>query len=526
MDSVTKSGSRLSFQEMQLDHEEVPDVKRGTDADVQDMSRMGKTQVLRREFRFISIVGFIAILQSTWEGTLLSNNYSLYNGGLAGSVWTFIISWFFILCMIASMAEMASMAPTAGGQYHWVSEFAPPSIEKQLSYIVGWSSWLGWVSGIPSCAEFLAYLVQGLVLLVYPDADIGTAWQTSLMIFAFLFITFGFNIFLSHKLPLAEGLVLVLHVLGFFAFLIVLWVMPGSSRNSASTVFTSFSNGGGWSSQGVSCLVGLTTPLWCFIGPDAGAHMSEELKDASRVLPKAMMWATVVNGILGIVMMITFCFAVGDSLDDVLNSATGIPIIQLLYNVTGSNAGTVVMGTVLIILSYFSAITTIASSSRQTWAFARDMGFPASRWLSYVKPGWDIPLNSLLLCFGISMVLAAINFGSDVALDAIISVSNAALIFSYIVCIGCVRLKRWRGQALLPRAFSLGRWGSLINDAALAYLLVGFVFSFFPTDVNPDAPDMNWAIVVFAGVGILAGIYYVAGGSKKYISPGSIVKNL
>lgn len=104
--------------------------------------------------------------------------------------------------------------------------------------------------------------------------------------------------------------------------------------------------------------------------------------------------------------------------------------------------------------------------------------------------------------------------------------SNAALIFSYIICIGCVRLKRWRGQPLLPRPFSLGRWGGLINDAALAYLFVGFVFSFFPTDVAPDAPDMNWAIVVFFGVGTLAGIYYVAGGSRKYISPGSIVKNI
>jgi hypothetical protein len=28
-------------------------------------------------------------------------------------------------------------SPTAGGQYHWVSEFAPPKIQKLLSYIVG-----------------------------------------------------------------------------------------------------------------------------------------------------------------------------------------------------------------------------------------------------------------------------------------------------------------------------------------------------------------------------------------------------
>lgn len=35
-------------------------------------------------------------------------------------------------------AEMASMAPIAGAQYHWVSEFAPESSQKFLSYITGY----------------------------------------------------------------------------------------------------------------------------------------------------------------------------------------------------------------------------------------------------------------------------------------------------------------------------------------------------------------------------------------------------
>lgn len=35
-------------------------------------------------------------------------------------------------------------APTSGGQYHWVSEFAPSSVQKPFSYIAGWLSALGW----------------------------------------------------------------------------------------------------------------------------------------------------------------------------------------------------------------------------------------------------------------------------------------------------------------------------------------------------------------------------------------------
>lgn len=32
---------------------------------------------------------------------------------------------------------MLRRAPTSGGQYHWVSEFAPPQYQKSLSYLTG-----------------------------------------------------------------------------------------------------------------------------------------------------------------------------------------------------------------------------------------------------------------------------------------------------------------------------------------------------------------------------------------------------
>lgn len=41
----------------------------------------------------------------------------------------------------------------------------------------------------------------------------------------------------------------------------------------AQRVFTEFHDGGGWGNTGLSCLVGLATPVWCFIGPDAGGEL-------------------------------------------------------------------------------------------------------------------------------------------------------------------------------------------------------------------------------------------------------------
>jgi choline transport protein len=136
--------------------------------------------------------------------------------------------------------------------------------------------------------------------------------------------------------------------------------------------------------------------------------------------------------------------------------------------------------------------------------------------------------SQLIVCLVVALSLSAINFGSATALQAILSVSNAALIFSYIVSIGSVRLKRLRGQPLLPSRFSLGKWGGLVNDISLALQSVGFVFSFFPLAPSVGdaawAVDFNWAIIIFSGTCVLAGVYYVLGGGERYVAPVSLVK--
>lgn len=328
------------------------------------------------------------VLQSTWESILLAAQYGLINGGTAGVIWVTVAVIAGALCMIASLAEMASMAPTAGGQYHWVSEFAPKSAQKHLSYLVGWSSALGWVTGVPSCAQLTSTLVQGLVLLRSPDASIDALWQTTLFIMAFIIVCAAFNIFCARALPVTELFFMVVHIVGFFVFIIVLWVT--SPHAPAKQVFTDFQDNGGWGNKGLSALVGITTPLWCFLGPDAGAHMSEELKDASHVLPSAMMWGSICNAAFGLIMLITLCFCLGpDWQDDVLGlttpTQTGIPIIQVLYNSTGSISATIFLTTILISLSMIGTITVIASSSRNVWAFARDKGLPFSAYVEHVS---------------------------------------------------------------------------------------------------------------------------------------------
>lgn len=194
------------------------------------------------------------------------------------------------------------------------------------------------------------------------------------MIWAVLTFSIVFNTFFVSKLPVLEGTVLVLHIVGFFAILVPLWVLADMPK-PASEVFFTFTDGGQWGNQGLSCLVGMLSPVFSFLGPDSATHMSEELKDASRTLPLAMVWTAIVNGAMGFVAICTFVMVIGN-VDAALGSKTGYAFIDTFHNATGSRAGASVMTAILIIMLLFGCVTNFATSSRQLWAFVSALSPP------------------------------------------------------------------------------------------------------------------------------------------------------
>ncbi|KAK2748147.1 hypothetical protein FQN57_001272 [Myotisia sp. PD_48] len=492
----------------------------GTAQDQHEMSALGKEQVLRRNFSFISILGFGSTLIATWEVVLTLLAFGMLNGGTAGLIWGFVVISGGAALVFSSLAEMASMSPTAGGQYHWVSEFAPATGQKYLSYLTGWLTCTGWQCTITAISFMAGTIIQGLITL-NSETYQPQAWHGTLLVIAITTFAIFFNTVLAKKLPMVEGLLLILHVLGVFFIVIPLWIL--APRHSAKFVFTEFSNGGGWSSVGTSVLVGFSSSLPSMIGFDCAVHMCEEVKDASRTLPKAMITAIAINGVLGFIMMVTLCFTMGD-IESVLATKTGFPFIQVFYNATQNYSSASAMVSVVVITLTASAISEIATASRQLWSFARDGGTPFASTLSYVPLNWNIPLPAVFVSLAFTAGLSLINLGSAVALNAIISLTNSALLSSYIISISCVLLRRIRGQTLPARRWTLGKFGMAVNIGALCYLLPMFVFAFFPLTVNPEPVNMNWGIVMYSAIIIFATIYYVIFGRFTYVPPVSLVK--
>ncbi|KAI1947706.1 hypothetical protein LOZ12_003156 [Ophidiomyces ophidiicola] len=502
----------------------------GTVHDAEDMRRMGKLQQLNRVYSTVTLAGYAVILGLTWPFSLLqlttgssTSALSLTNGGPAGAIWVYLGVCVGMFTVVLSMAEMASLEPTAGGQYHWVAVFAPKKWRKIASYIVGWMCALGWQTAVPAPANVGGATIQALAV-VASDSYTPKPWHVVVLTIAICTLAVLFNTFFARKMPGIEGLVFALYILEFFAIFIVLLVM--GERSSAKEVFTIFQDNAGWGSIGSACFVGMSGPVITMIGSDSAVHLAEELKDASRHLPRAMLMTAGVNYLVGFMVLLASMFVVGD-VQKVLETPTGAPWVQIILNATQSRIPTLIFMALIIFFLVFCAINANTTSSRQLFAFARDGGLPCSEWISHVSSSKHVPANAVFLTWFIGCLIALIPLGSSEAFLNIQSIAITALLASYIIAILCRLHNRNFGSVYgnlsRPPVFFLGKLGgNIINIVALGFLICFLVSATFPIAPHPTPKSMNWSSLALGSTVIVALIAYIVRG-HKYLGPDVVV---
>ncbi|KAM0691452.1 hypothetical protein Q7P36_010223 [Cladosporium allicinum] len=494
----------------------------GNEHDQADMARLGKKQRLDRNFRSLSVLGLTCVLMATWETMLITAGIGMMNGGRAGFTYVYIATWLLTMVTTASMAEMASMAPTAGGQYHWVSEFAPPSIQNVLSYTSGWLAALGWQAFIATTSFGAGYtiLISASLTMDYEIKD----WHVTLMTIFIALLATVFNTFAARRLPMFEGMILYLHIILWFGFHIPAWVL--APKVSAAEVFGKFENWGGWPTMGGAVVLGQLASSSAFAGVDSAAHMAEEVRDASRTVPRMMMLTTVLNGALGLAAAITMCFITTDIDRQILNGDPNYPYVALLAEALDSVGGAVTIASGVVVIAISMTINAVAASSRQSWAFARDGGLPFSDWFTRIRviDGAPLPVNSIMASLCICVIIALLNLVGDRVFNSIIGLLTGALGLTYALSIGCVLWRRCFGAPLPPARWSLGRWGIPCNIIALLYSIMSTLISFFPIFYGTGPSDMNWSSAIFALILVLSVVYYFVRGRKIYRGPADLVK--
>jgi amino acid transporter len=190
--------------------------------------------------------------------------------------------------------------------------------------------------------------------------------------------------------------------------------------------------------------------------------MCEEVKRPSIQVPRAMVGTLFLNTIAGLVFLIPLVFVMPDIAPLI---ASGQPVPLIFKSAVGSNGGAIGLLIPLMVLAILCGIGCTTATSRCAWAFARDGAIPGAKLWMKVNHSLDVPLNAMLLCMVVEILLGLIYFGSSAAFLAFSGVGVMCLTAAYATPIA-ISLFTGRKQ-VRQGMFYLGPLGLFCNVIAL-----------------------------------------------------------
>ena len=106
-------------------------------------------------------------------------------------------------------------------------------------------------------------------------------------------------------------------------------------------------------------------------------------------------------------------------------ASASYPMVSVILSATGSVLATTAICCGLLLTVIFSAMGSVASASRLTWAWARDGALPS--YFAYVAPNFRVPVRSVWLPCVIVMLLSLLNLATYTAFSVIVALSTFGL---------------------------------------------------------------------------------------------------
>ena len=160
-----------------------------------------------------------------------------------------------------------------------------PRYGRVLGFYTGWLNFFGWIFDLASIVSIPSNVAVQMYAVFHPDLIIEP-WHVYI---AFLLITWSccaLVVFGNRLLPMLNNVGLFLVIVGGIVTVIVVAAMP-KQHASNSFVWSAWNNQAGWP-DGVTFLTGVLNGAFTIGTPDAVTHMSEELPNPARDMPRAV----------------------------------------------------------------------------------------------------------------------------------------------------------------------------------------------------------------------------------------------
>jgi amino acid transporter len=478
---------------------------------------LGYRQQLFREMGGFSNFAVSFSIISILTGAVLLYGYGLkFAGPIVSSVGWPLVS-LFTLAVAASMAEIASAYPTAGGLYYWSLKLGG----RGWGWLTAWLNMIGQVTitgGINIAASI--YIIGAATRIFGLRGELLTNWyfQLAVMI-AILVPQVAINVYGIRLTARLSDLSVWWHIGGVLLITVAL-TMFGTHHNSAGFLFSYAPAVNPYDASATLAVAEFATPSplfrifpaladlyraapaallfvlallqpqWTYTGYDASAHIAEETRMARMNSAWGIFLSVAVSAVAGYAMLMVLTWCIPDG-DVARTAADAYPVLYILdRNLTPflANLIAVIIGGAM----WLCGLASVTSMGRMWYAFARDGAMPGSRMLSRVSAN-GTPMNAII----VTSILSVLVCVYAAAFFVVTSISTIALYLAYVIPIALNLRNR------LPResaVWSLGRFGPLINVVAI--LWCAFIAVIF---VLPPNELVLWTMV---GVALTLAVYW------------------
>jgi len=512
------------------------------DDDRETLRQLGYAQELFREMGGFANFAVSFSIISVLTGTVLLYGYGLKFGGpIINTVGWPIVS-VFVLCVAASMAEIASAYPTAGGLYYWAFRLGG----REWAWSCAWLNLIGQITitagvnigaatyltglvtnalGIPADASvpilgaingwyfWLAVMVALMVPqvlinlrglgLVSMLSDFSVIWHIAGVTILALALTLagkfqnGWHFLVSTAHPAIPMGATTSFAIGPLTVPSLVMKIPGVRRLYSAGPFA------------FTFMLGLLQAQWTYTGYDASAHMAEETFLARMNTAWGVFLSVAVSAVVGYIALLALTNSIPPGkIAETVNDP--YPVLYIVRNSLRPFFANVIAVTIAGAM-WLCGLASITSMARVCYAFGRDGGLPGSYLVSRVSPKWGTPVVAIIVT---SLLVVIVTFYSA-TYAVVTSMSTTALYLAYVIPIllNYRNKRRQSGEFTTPATapWSLGRYGLAIN-------LVSIVWVVFIT-VLFSIPPNELAGLTMLGLGVLLFLYWQLSQKRRFRGP-------
>jgi len=474
--------------------------------DIGRLHALGYAQELARKLGGFSNYAISLSIICILAGGVTSFHLGLCSVGGAsiGLGWPLVA--LFSLVVAATMGQLASTFPTAGGLYHWSS-------------ILGGRGW-GWATAwfnLAGLVTVLAAINVGTYRFALgafgPPAGSLSPWSDYLIQAALVVAITASQAAINHlgigitaRLTDFSGYWIIL-----LASLLTVCLLAFAPSLDASRLVT-FGNysgtagGGTWPRSEQLLLLfalGALLPAYTITGFDASAHASEETVAAAHSVPRGIVRSVMVSGIAGWIFLCAVVLA-APSVPEAARRGEGAFLWILREVIPGPLATSLIVG--VVVAQYLCGLATVTSASRMAYAFARDGGVPFSQAVRWVCPRRRSPAVGI---WTVSAAAVLFTLYTPVY-STITAVCTILLYISY--ALPTVLGARAHGRTWTTMGpWHLGRW-----FRPLAWTSVVGCLALIGIGVQPPNERAIWVV---GGVAIVLGLVWIGGARSRFPGP-------